>query len=87
MQTCIVQDQRISTLLVSILSNILLVIVPVHLGQPVGAMDPLLVLVSHGGTGDVHDVVTVRHGDWLATQETIFTKSFFLFGTWTLRLP
>ena len=81
MQTCVVQDQRHSTLYVSHPPNTLLVVVPVHLGQPVGAMDPLLVLVRHGRAGHVQDVVAVVHGHWLATQETILTKSNFLFGT------
>ena len=50
-----------STLYVSHPPNTLLVVVAVHLGQPVGAMDPLLVLVSHGWAGHVHDVVVVGH--------------------------
>ena len=81
MQTCDVQDQRHSTPLVSHPPNTLLVVVAVHLGQPVGAMDPLLVLICHGRARYVQDVVAVGHGHWLATQETILAKSFFLFGT------
>ena len=80
-QTWFVQDQRHSTLLVSHPPRVPLVIVSIHLWQPVWAMDPLLVLICHGRAGYVQDVVAVSHGHWLATQETILTKSFFLFGT------
>ena len=59
--------------------SFLSIIVPVHLGQPVGSVDPLLVHVGHGRAGDLKDVVAVGDSHRLPTDETKIAKCFTWF--------
>ena len=73
LETSIGREQRIST---SLLQHLLSIIVPMHLGKPVGSMDPLLVDMGHRWAGDIKNVVAVGHTDGLTTDKTKLTKSF-----------
>ena len=73
LETSIGREQRIST---SLLQHLLLIIVPMHLGKPVGSMDPLLVDMGHRWAGDIENVVAVGHTDGLTTDKTKLTEGF-----------
>ena len=73
LETSIGREQRIST---SLLQHLLSIIVPMHLGKPVGSMDPLLVNMRHRWAGDVKNIVAVGHSNGLTADKTKLAKSF-----------
>ena len=66
------------------LSSILLG-VPIHPGDPVWAVDGLLLLICHGRAGDVQYWMGVDHRHWLKIMEAHLTKDYILL-LWIKRL-
>ena len=77
-----VHDQAVNWLWTRIsvtpLPSFILLGVPKHLGYPVRAIDFLLLLVSHGGAGDVQGMVGVDHGHRLTLSEAQLAEDVVL---------